>query len=131
MYPYIVLQVYVMQDQKIFKITTITTIIGIIGLILTSGFITPNEVKIKDIDNSKIDEQVQITGNIISTTTTKSGTNILKIEDTTGTINAVIFNNPENKYKQGNNITITGRIAQYKGQVELIIDDMKNIKINP
>ena len=39
-----------MQDQKIFKIATITTIIGIIGLILTSGMVMPNELKIKQND---------------------------------------------------------------------------------
>lgn len=118
-----------MQDQKIFKIATITTIIGIIGLILASGMVMPNELKIKQIDNSHIDEQVQITGHIVSITKTK--TTILKIADNTSTINVVIFNDANIKHlNQNTNVTITGKVAQYKGQPEIILEDMTNIKIN-
>ncbi|WP_304125366.1 OB-fold nucleic acid binding domain-containing protein [Methanosphaera cuniculi] len=120
-----------MQDQKIFKIATITTIIGIIGLILTSGMVMPNELKIKQIDNSHIDEQVQITGHIESITKTKTKTTILKIADNTSTINVVIFNDANIKHlNQNTNVTITGKVAQYKGQPEIILEDMTNIKIN-
>lgn len=120
-----------MQDEEIFKISLITTIIGLIGLIITAGFVTPEELTINKIDNSKIDNQIQITGTLDSYTTTKSGTIILEISDGTGSVNAVIFPTTSFNmtFNEGMNLKIVGKVTQYKGNLELVIEDSKNIKI--
>lgn len=100
-----------MQDEKIFKIALITTIIGLIGLITTAGFVEANHKNINEIDKSQIDNQIQITGEVINITNTKSGTKIIKIADTTGTINAIAFKNTEINIHTGENVTITGKVA--------------------
>ena len=49
-----------MHDEKIFKITLIT-IIELIGLFIASELVNPEVFSINQIDNSKIDNQIQVT----------------------------------------------------------------------
>ncbi|OED30264.1 exodeoxyribonuclease VII large subunit [Methanosphaera sp. WGK6] len=120
-----------MQDKQIFKISTITVLIGILGLILTYGYVTPEQLTIDKIDNSKLDNQVEIVGVIESQTITKSGTRIIKLTDDTGNINLVIFSSTliETELYNGMNITVTGKVTNYNGQIELILEEENNLRI--
>ncbi|WP_455645348.1 exodeoxyribonuclease VII large subunit [Methanosphaera sp.] len=120
-----------MQDKQIFKISTITVIIGILGLILTYGYVIPEQLTINNIDNSKLDNQVEISGIIESQTITKTGTRIIKLTDNTGSINLVIFSSTliESELSNGMNITVTGKVTNYNGQVELILEEENNLRI--
>ncbi len=120
-----------MNDEKIFKISIITTIIGLLGLIMTTGYVMPESLMISEIDNSKIDNQVEINGIVESYTITKTGTKIVKIYDNSSSINIVIFPSTEINFdiKNNMNVTVVGKITQYNGQLELIVEESKNFKI--
>ncbi len=123
-----------MQDEKIFKIAIITTVIGLIGVIILTGYVNPEQLTIKQIDKTKIDKQVQITATVTDVIQTKTGTQILTLEDDTSSINLVIFpsinvdSNNINQYKN-KQVTVIGQVTEYKGQVELILEEYYNLKV--
>lgn len=121
-----------MQDEKIFKITLITTILGLIGLFITSGFVNPEVLPINQIDNSKIDNQIQVNGIIEKCIITKTNTTILQITDKFGSINVVIFPTTDLNMNlhEGMNVTVVAKVAQYNGDLELILEKSRNIQIN-
>lgn len=119
-----------MHDKTIFKITLITTIVGLVGIILTTGLVNPEHLTIDKIDKSKIDNQVEITAVVSNIKTTDTQTTIITLTDNTGLITAVIFSKLDNLLNIKDNVTIVGRVTEYNGQLELIIDDQTNIKMN-
>ncbi|WP_323737317.1 OB-fold nucleic acid binding domain-containing protein [Methanosphaera sp. ISO3-F5] len=120
-----------MNDKKIFKISLITLIIGLMGIILLSGYVNPEKLTIKQINKSKIDNQIELDANIESIIKTKSNTQIIKLKDQTGNINLIIFpsTNLKTKLIKNQKITVIGRVTQYNGELELILEESKNIKI--
>lgn len=120
-----------MNDKKIFKISSITLIVGLLGIILLSGYVNPEKLNIKEIDKSKIDNQIELDATIESITITKSNTQIITLKDDSGSINLVIFpsTNFNTKLRKGSKATIIGRVTQYNGDLELILEEPKNIKL--
>ncbi len=121
-----------MNDQKIFKMSLITTIIGLVGIIILSGYVTPENLTIDEIDKSKIDNSVEIDAKIISVTTTRTNTKIIKLKDNTGTINLVIFSSLDiNHYlRTGQQVKVIARVGQYNNDLELILEESKNIIVS-
>lgn len=121
-----------MHDKEIFKITLTTTILGLIGLIILSGYVNPEELSVNEIDKSKIDNQVKVTGIIENYTITKTGTMIITLNDGSNVIKVVIFPSTSLNTTLYNrmNITVTARVVEYNGEMELIIEKSKNLEIN-
>lgn len=121
-----------MHDKEIFKITLTTTILGLIGLIILSGYVNPEELSVNEIDKSKIDNQVKVTGIIENYTITKTGTMIVTLNDGSDVIKVVIFPSTSlnTTLYNGMNITVTARVVEYNGEMELIIEKSKNLEIN-
>lgn len=121
-----------MHDKEIFKITLTTTILGLIGLIILSGYVNPEELSVNEIDKSKIDNQVKVTGIIENYTITKTRTMIITLNDGSNVIKVVIFPSTSlnTTLYNGMNITVTARVVEYNGEMELIIEKSKNLEIN-
>lgn len=121
-----------MHDKEIFKITLTTTILGLIGLIILSGYVNPEELSVNEIDKSKIDNQVKVTGIIENYTITKTGTMIITLNDGSNVIKVVIFPSTSlnTTLYNGMNITVTARVVEYNGEMELITEKSKNLEIN-
>lgn len=121
-----------MHDKEIFKITLTTTILGLIGLIILSGYVNPEELSVNEIDKSKIDNQVKVTGIIENYTITKTGTMIITLDDGSNVIKVVIFPSTSlnTTLYNGMNITVTAKVVEYNGEMELIIEKSKNLEIN-
>ena len=120
-----------MHDKEIFKITLTTTILGLIGLIILSGYVNPEELSVNEIDKSKIDNQVKVTGIIENYTITKTGTMIITLNDGSNVIKVVIFPSTSlnTTLYNGMNITVTAKVVEYNGEMELIIEKSKNLEI--
>ncbi len=114
-----------MQDEEILKISLITTVIGLLGLIVTSSFVSIDTIDISDIDNSKLDEEVEINGIIDSVYITKSNTTIIEVSDDTGSINVVVFASTHLNTTVSKNmkVSITGTVSIYNGDYELILEN--------
>lgn len=120
-----------MNDSKILKITITTTIVGLISLMILSGYVNPEQVTIKQIDKSKIDNQVEIEAQITKITTTKTSTKIIELNDGTGTINLVVFPSTEFNVDLMKNqkIKVIGKVTQYNNELELILDEEEYLEI--
>ena len=121
-----------MNDEKIYKISLITTIIGLTGIMLLSGYVNPEKITIEQIDKSKIDNQVELEATILSVTQTRTNTQIIKLSDKTGTIDLVIFPSLDYKTKLSKNqhITVIAKVSQYNNNLELILEESKNLNIS-
>ncbi len=120
-----------MQDEEIIKISIVTVVIGLVGLIITSGFVSIDTIDISDIDNSKLDEDVEINGIVDSVYITKSDTTIIKISDDTGSINVVVFasTNLDTVINENMNVSITGKVSIYNGAYELILENPSDFSV--
>ena len=119
-----------MNDQKIFKISLIVMVVGLLGIITLSVYVNPEKLTINKLEKSKIDNQVEIEATITSITQTKSKTLIIKITDNTGSTTLVIF--PQTEIKElrvHDKIRVIGKVTQYKGDLELILEESKNLEI--
>jgi len=127
-----------LHDNQIFRIALITAVLGIAGMILFSNQIIPQEVKIKDITKSHIGEDLCIEGLIRTIESHPNGLYILSVVDGTGEIKVVIYSQLNDEFnRQGTSISsfenrrakIVGRVNEYKGNIQLIMEDTKSIKI--
>lgn len=127
------------SDDKILKVATFVSIIGLIGMIVFSSFISPNEVKINEIDNTKNGEDVLIKGVVEEVSKFPSGdTYYLMVNDGSSKIKVIVF---ESIYlemeKEGidlndflnKKVSIFGTVTEYKKSTEIILKDVKSLKI--
>lgn len=108
-----------MQDKTLLKISIFTSIVGIVALYF---IMQPSEIKIGDINRNHIGKTVKVLGEIGSKYENKNGHIFLKLADSSGQINVVIFNNTkvERNLEVGQMIEISGEIEEYKGELEII-----------
>lgn len=128
-----------MEDSQIFKIALITAILGLSGMMLLSDKILPQEIKIKELNRGMLDEDVSIIGLVEKIDKSpRSNTYFLQIKDSTGKITAVIFDSTVLDLEKNNlaptsfakhRVKITGKVEQYNGNMELILNDGKSVKI--
>ncbi|HPU37763.1 MAG TPA: OB-fold nucleic acid binding domain-containing protein [Methanothermobacter sp.] len=128
-----------MEDEKIFKIVIFIALVGLIGMIISAGSITPREVKIKEINRGMIDEKVTVTGLVEEIKNSRTGkASFITLNDGTGKITIVIFQSVKNEIERSNlpiemlkyrKIKITGKITEYKGSMEIILEEPQNLKI--
>ncbi|MBC7118004.1 OB-fold nucleic acid binding domain-containing protein [Methanothermobacter tenebrarum] len=131
--------VFIVEDEKIFKIVIFMALVGLIGMIVSAGSITPREVKIKEIDKGMIDEEVTVTGFVEDIKNSKTGkASFITLNDGTGKITIVIFESVKNEIERSDlsiemlkyrKIKIIGKIAEYKGSMEIILEEPQNLKI--
>lgn len=125
------------EDKKIFKLALVTSVVGLVLMTIFAGQITPREVKIKDINNGMIDQEVSVEGVVVDVTVLKK-TYIMRIVDDTGKLDVVIFDKTREDFEKYNlkikflinrRINVLGTVEEYNGRFELIIKDSKSIKV--
>lgn len=127
-----------MEDSQIFTVALIMAILGLSGMMLLSDKITPQEIKIKDLNKGMLDEDVSITGLVEKIDKSpRSNTYFLQIRDETGKTTAVIFdstvldlekNNLTPASFENHRVKITGNVQQYNGNIELILNNGNSVK---
>jgi len=128
-----------MNDSQIFRVALITAILGLSGMVLLSDKIMPQEISIKDLNKGMLDEDVSIVGVVEKVDESpQSNTYFLQIIDGTGRTTAVMFDSAVLDLEKDNvtpqtfanhRVKITGKAAEYNGNMELILNDAKSIKI--
>lgn len=128
-----------MEDSQIFTVALITAVIGLTGMILLSDKIMPHEIKIKDLNKGMLDSDISIEGVVEKVDKSpRSNTYFLQIMDGTGKTTAVMFDSAildleKNNLTPGSfanhRVKMTGNVAEYNGNMELIINDAKSVKI--
>lgn len=128
-----------MKDSQIFTVALIIAILGLSGMILLSDKITPQEIKIKDLNKGMLDEDVSVVGMVEKIDKSpRSNTYFLQLRDGTGKTTAVVFDSAVLDLEKNNltplsfvnhRVKITGKVQQYNGNMELILNDGESLKI--
>lgn len=118
-----------MDDKKIMKFCAILVVIGIIGLFVITTFSTPTSLAISSIDENSVGQIVSISG-IVTSYYTSNGHVFMDVDDTTGSIKVVMFeddaeNNPWTyDVRKDDEIIINGKIQLYEGELEIIANSV-------
>ena len=112
---------------------------GLVGVIFAANYITPQEVKIKDMNRGMLDKEVSVEGLVTDVSKSRSGgTYFLELMDGTGKIKLIIFESEAFEIqktginiKNFNNrrIRVMGRVTEYHGSLEVILKDSSSLKI--
>lgn len=126
-------------DDKLLKIALVTCLIGIIGLIILTPTIEVKKVEIRDITRAMIDEEVCIDCVVTDIAKSSSGSSyFLTINDGTGQIQLIIFENQVAEIQTNNfdiedfkdrKVEVTGKITEYKSDMEMILSSGDALKI--
>ena len=126
-------------DDKLLRIALITSIIGIIGLLILTPTIEVKKVKIEDISRAMIDEEVRVDCVITEISKSSSGSSyFLTVNDGTGQMQLIIFENQLAEIQSNNfdiedfknkKVEVTGKITEYKSDLEMILSSGDGLKI--
>jgi DNA/RNA endonuclease YhcR with UshA esterase domain len=114
--------------MNIVKISIAVAAIGIVALFFFVRYSEQNTVKISELKQGQIEK---ITGMVNSVYVSKDGHTFLKVADTSGEISVVAFksSNIDEVYEVevGNQISVLGRVEEYKGKLEIIAKEIKKV----
>jgi DNA/RNA endonuclease YhcR with UshA esterase domain len=113
------------MEKRIFFLLLIS-LAGIFFLLLLSLIIPPKTLKINQITEKNLNQQIQIQAKIISITDfPKSEFQILTLKDETGNITATSNSNRQLKINQSKIYMFTGKIQEYENEIQLSIDKIQ------
>jgi len=121
------------SDRTLTRVALVLAIIGIAGLFLVTLFIGPKEIKIGSITDAEIGMDVTVKG-VVDSYYEKDGHVFIDLNDTTGTIKAVVFENTAKgmptvyNIEQGDMISIEGKVQLYKNELEIVATAVKTFK---
>jgi len=96
-------------------------------LLILSLTIEPNLTKINQLKQNQLDSLIKIQGQIIKIQE-KNKITILTLKDSTGTIEAVLFDKTKlNKPAANQTIEAIGKLSKYNNQLQINIDKIKNV----
>ena len=105
--------------ENLLKISLIISLLGILVLLIISNEISPELIKIKDIDDTMIYKNVKIQGNLVKAIKPTKGSDfqILTINDSTGTIQVTL--NTKQNFQNLTNLIIIGKVTEYKNKLQI------------
>lgn len=115
-----------MEDKTLIKICLAWSCIGILILIGFALFTEPKPVKISEL-NEKIGKTIIIQGEVLKASY-KEKASFLDVADGSGNISVVLFAKPENKTIQGDVVQVKGIVKLYKGDLEIVADEVLCIR---
>jgi DNA/RNA endonuclease YhcR with UshA esterase domain len=113
--------------MNLIKISITVAIVGIIALFFIVKYQQQNTVKISDLEQGQIE---RITGMINSVYVSKDGHTFLKVTDSSGEISVVAFKSSNidvYDLEIGDQISVLGRVEEYKGNLEIIAKEIRKI----
>lgn len=113
--------------MKLKKMTFALSLIGILLLLFLAVSLPPRKIVISKINPSLLNKQIKTSGQIIKIRTYNISPQkilqILEIKDLDSMANIeVILNNPQTDLEKNQNITVTGKINQYKDSLQIQAD---------
>ena len=114
-----------METRSLLKLSLIIALLGTFALLVLSQNIEPKTAKISGINEKMLDEWVKISGSVVDKQD-YSSLRIITLEDETASINCVLQQN-EN-LSMGSDVEITGKIIEYKGELEIDVSGIRILK---
>lgn len=116
-----------MQESTLEKIAFVIAIFGLLSIVLITQNYNLEKIPISEVNEKDLDLEVYIEGYITKVVNTESVT-ILNVKDDSGLITVVTFGNKEsNKFYNGQKISVKGKVATYKGTLEIIANKIISV----
>ena len=112
-----------MHEKTLEKISLIISIIGILIVLIISETYNLKTISISLIDESFIDKSVKVEGYITEVRSAKEII-VFNLKDSSDEIKVIIFDNYDLPLFKGQKISVIGKIQQYKGDLEIIADEV-------
>lgn len=112
-----------MNEKRLLKICLVTSILGIFLLLSIAEFSQPKYYQINDITEKQLDTQIKIEGTITKTKDLP-GLLLFDLKDNTSKMTVVAFKDFQINLTKGENISVTGKIAEYNNVLEIIADEI-------
>jgi len=110
------------------RIIVVAALLGLAALFLWLKHNEQDTAKITELKQGQVES---ITGMVNSVYVTKAGHTFLKVADTSGEVSVVAFNNSNIDGVQdieiGDQVSVIGRVEQYKGKLEIIAKEIKKV----
>ena len=118
-----------LPDKLIIKLSLIVIIFGLVGLYLTSIFVEPKYIELREISIENAGEVVKTEG-IISKCflSEESKTLFLDLGEGEQKLTIIMFNVDENLFEKGDKVSVKGEVCVYEGKLEIIARDIKEVK---
>lgn len=113
-----------MERKKLYKISVFLSVIGLTLMYASSLYLTNKHVEIGEIEKSWSGKNVKVTGKITSYTES-GGHAFMDVSDSSGNITVVNFDAQES-FEQGDRVNVTGHVEIYKGELEIIVKEIKD-----
>lgn len=111
-----------MRDSTLIKISLAWALIGIFILLSIAAFAKPQQLQISDL-NDNVGKTVVVFANI-KDIGYKTDVVFLTLQDATGEIPGVFFGNQKNELSAGNSIAVKGKIQMYRGELEIVVQEI-------
>jgi RecJ-like exonuclease len=105
-----------METRSLLKLSLIIAFLGTFALLLLSQNIEPKITKITNINEKMLDEWVKVSGRVVDGQDYGS-LRIVTLEDDTASIDCVL--NSDKNFSIGSETEITGKVIEYKGELEI------------
>ena len=103
-----------------------TAILGTAILLILSYYLEPKLINISDINEKMLEQEVIVQGSLVNLRQT-GDTLILRINDSTGEIDAVVYNH-KSALNKGMLLEVKGKIQEYYNKLEISADRIKIIR---
>ena len=113
-----------MQDKVLLKLSLLWALVGLFLLLLIANFTQPPEIKAIQLEDN-LDKIVLVEGEVMNIIPRDTVT-FIDLQDSSGKIRVVLFDKL-NSINQGDKIQVRGRVELYKGELEVIADEIKLI----
>jgi DNA/RNA endonuclease YhcR with UshA esterase domain len=112
-----------MRERTFLIVAVIWSLIGLFILIILASFTEPPKLNISELEN-QIGKIVELDAVNVVSVSYKEDTVFLTLEDSTGKISAVYFENPKYEIIENDTIAVKGKVQLYKGDLEIIIEEL-------
>ena len=116
-----------MEDTTLLKISFIVAAIGVCILIILGNVITLEESNIAKLDKKSLDKNVKIKG-YIQNIQTFGSIKIIEIEDNTGKISVVVFDN-KFSVKKGSIAEVDGKLTIREGKLQVNAETIRTVQV--
>jgi len=105
-----------MEEKTILRIALGTSLVGVLFLLLICNFLEIDLIKINEISEELIDENIKIKGKVTNVKETPKVL-LFDLEDMTGKIKVIVFSEEAIDLKPY--VTVEGTVTEYKGELEV------------
>ncbi|MBD3309959.1 hypothetical protein GF351_01935 [Candidatus Woesearchaeota archaeon] len=116
-----------MREDTLLRIALTISLVGIVCLYFVSGSIKVPRQAVKAIDSSDKGSITRIRGIVTSVYETDKVLILELYEQDPKRISAVVFKDGSNYIREGQEIEVAGEVREYKGEMELIADEIRQV----